>query len=453
MAESTQSFPSHSGQEQHAICSNVTTVLDTNTLAPKDRSTSLVHSQQMRHQDSDDRKLQECTTSTLTQIATERSEDQLLLQVTPKQFLQNLCTKRDKIEAHILSLKNRNTVLTNSAENLKEQISKQYETIRKILNNDEKVSLELIDIEKRVALGKLQKIIKEWTNNLDQINKSIKATQKVLNQEESKVHSNQPQEESKLQSSQATDIKLSDYSYAKKTENEFQAIKIDEIRFQKLSKLIRNISTNIHSQLQRKTFLLEYSPVFLDTASAHKNVLVSKDLTCMSVATESLNVPESPLRFDKVCNVLAAKGLMRGKHYWEVDVKSSAQWCVGIAYGSIDRKGKHKSTKLGRNRQSWCIELKANQLLAWHNDRNVNCNMKPFKLEKVGVYIDYEKGLAAFYNANSMKLIQEFSNITSSLFDRMHHHFTEPIYPAFHLFPFVAGPTCSDKLEICKLEI
>ncbi|XP_060681126.1 uncharacterized protein LOC132815837 isoform X2 [Hemiscyllium ocellatum] len=213
MAESTQSFPSHSGQEQHAICSNVTTVLDTNTLAPKDRSTSLVHSEQIRHQDSDDRKLQECTTSTLTQIATERSEDQLLLQITPKQILQNLCTKRDKIEAHIQSLKNRNTVLTNSAENLKQQISKQYETIRKILNSDEKVSLELIDIEKRVALGKLQKIIKEWTNNLDQINKSIKATQKVLNQEESKVHSNQPQEESKLQSSQATDIKLSDYRY------------------------------------------------------------------------------------------------------------------------------------------------------------------------------------------------------------------------------------------------
>ncbi|XP_048448481.1 uncharacterized protein LOC109932556 [Rhincodon typus] len=206
MAESTQPFPSNPGRQQHATCSNVTTVLDANTCAktPKEKSMSLVNSELIRHQDSGDKKLQESTTSTLTQIAAERSEDQLLLQVTPKQFLHDLYTKRDEVEAHMQSLKNRNTVLTNSAENLKEQISKQYETIRKILNSDEKASLELIDIERRVASGKLQKIIKEWTNNLDQINKSIKATQKVVDHEESKVQSSQPQEESKLQSSQTT---------------------------------------------------------------------------------------------------------------------------------------------------------------------------------------------------------------------------------------------------------
>ncbi|XP_038647397.1 zinc-binding protein A33 isoform X2 [Scyliorhinus canicula] len=449
MAENTRPLPSNLAQQQHAICSNVATELHANTNAskePKERSTAPAHSQQMRHQDSADKKLQESTSSALAQSVAVRRTEPLLLQMTPKQSLHDLCTKRDKAEAHIQSLKSRNNVLTSSAENLKEQISSQYETIHKMLNSDEKATLELIDIEKRVALGKLQKIIKEWTSNLDQIKKSIKATQNVMDPEE-----NQAQDSNTL-SCQATDIKLSAYGYSKKTENEIQAIKIDEVRFQKLSKFIRNISTNLYSQLQRKTFVLEYSPVILDIASAHRNVLVSKDLTSMSVANESLSVPESPLRFDKVYNILAAKGLMRGKHYWEVDIKSSAQWCVGIAYGSIERKGKHKSTKLGRNRQSWCIELKANQLLAWHNDRNVNCSMKPSKLEKVGVYIDYEKGLAAFYDADSMKLIQEFSSITTSLFDRMHHHFTEPIYPAFRLFPFAVGSTYFDKLKICKLE-
>ncbi|GCB78440.1 hypothetical protein scyTo_0015831 [Scyliorhinus torazame] len=452
MAENTRPLPSNLAQQQHATCSNVATELHANTNASKEpkESTAPAHSQQTRHQDSADKKLQESTSSALAQSVAVRRTEPLLLQMTPKQSLHDLCAKRDKAEAHIQSLKSRNNVLTSSAEHLKEQISSQYETIRKVLNSDEKATLELIDIEKRVALGKLQKIIKEWTSNLGQIKKSIKATQKVIDPEESQVQ-NKAQDSNTL-SSQATGIKLTAYGYSKKTDNEIQAIKIDEVKFQKLSKLIRNISTNLYSQLQRKIFLLEYSPVILDIASAHRNVLVSKDLTSMSVANESLSVPESPLRFDKVYNILAAKGLMRGKHYWEVDVKPSAQWCVGIAYGSIERKGKHKSTKLGRNRQSWCIELKANQLLAWHNDRNVNCSMKPSKLEKVGVYIDYEKGLAAFYDADSMKLIQEFSSITTSLFDRMHHHFTEPIYPAFRLFPLAVGSTYSDKLKICKLE-
>ncbi|XP_059502998.1 uncharacterized protein LOC125464772 isoform X2 [Stegostoma tigrinum] len=213
MAERAQPFPSSPGRQQHAICSNVTTVLDANTRAktPNENSKSLVNTELIRYQDSGDKKLQESTTATLTQTATERSEDQPLLQVTPKQFLHDLYTKRDEVEAHVQSLKNRNTVLTKSAENLKEQISKQYEALRKILNSDEKASLELIEIERRVASGKLQKIIKEWTSNLDQINKSIKATQKVVDQEECKVQSCQPQEESKLQSSQTTDIKLSEY--------------------------------------------------------------------------------------------------------------------------------------------------------------------------------------------------------------------------------------------------
>ncbi|XP_059844972.1 zinc-binding protein A33-like isoform X1 [Hypanus sabinus] len=391
------------------------------------------------------------------------SAEQLLPQVPPKQCLLDLYTKRDKVEAHLQSLKSKNTVLTSSAEHIKQQISDQYEAIRKVLNNDERATLELIDNEKRVALGKIQKIIKEWTNNLDEINKSIKMTQMLIDQEEGNLQSSESEGQNQAQSivlqgsqnnqSQATNVKLTEYSYSKKTENEIYAIKIDEAKFQKLSKLIRNISTNLYSQLQRKIFVLEHSPIIFDIASAHKNVLVSKDQTSICVTSEAQSVPESPLRFDKVYNILAAKGLMRGKHYWEVQVNSSTQWSVGIAYGSIERKGKHKSTKLGRNRQSWCIELKANQLLAWHNDRNINCSMKPFKLDKIGVYIDYEKGLAAFYDAVSMKLIQEFSSVTSSLFDRMHHHFTEPIYPAFCLFPTTMIPIYSDKLEICKPDV
>ncbi|XP_032882356.1 zinc-binding protein A33-like [Amblyraja radiata] len=390
--------------------------------------------------------------------------EQLLPQVSPKQCLLDLYTKRDKVEAYLQSLKTRNTVITSSAEHIKQQISDQYETIRKVMNNDEIATMELIDNEKRVALGKIQKIVKEWTNNLDEINQSIKITQKIIDQEESKLQSSEGQEESQIQSrdaqeesqssgSQATDVKPTAFGYSKKTENEIYVIKLDEGKFQKISKFIRNISTNLHSQLQRKIFLLEYSPVIFDIASAHKNVLVSKNQTSVCVTSETLSVPDSPLRFDKVYNILAAKGLMRGKHYWEVQVKSSSQWSVGIAYGSIERKGKHKSTKLGRNRQSWCIELKASQLFAWHNDRNVNCSMKPSKLDKVGVYIDYEKGLAAFYDVDSMRLIQEFSSVTRSIFDRMHHHFTEPIYPAFCLFPIATSPVYSDKLEICKSDI
>ncbi|XP_078401989.1 uncharacterized protein LOC144682935 isoform X2 [Cetorhinus maximus] len=212
MAENAKPLPSNFAHQQHASCSNVTPELDANTQATKvlkEGRMSPVHSQLMRHQDSGDKKLQESMSSALAQNTAERSTEQLLLQMTPKQS-HDLCAKRDKVEAHIQSLKNRNTVLTSSAEHQKEQISGHYERMRKILNSDEKATLELIDVEKRVALGKLQKIIKEWTSNLDQINKSIKATQKVIDQEESQMQ-DQAQEDSKLLSSQATVIKFTEY--------------------------------------------------------------------------------------------------------------------------------------------------------------------------------------------------------------------------------------------------
>lgn len=82
------------------------------------------------------------------------------------------------------------------------------------MNNDEIATMELIDNEKRVALGKIQKIVKEWTNNLDEINQSIKITQKIIDQEESKLQSSEGQEESQIQSRDAQEASQSSGSQA-----------------------------------------------------------------------------------------------------------------------------------------------------------------------------------------------------------------------------------------------
>uniref|UniRef100_H3A1Q5 B30.2/SPRY domain-containing protein n=1 Tax=Latimeria chalumnae TaxID=7897 RepID=H3A1Q5_LATCH len=189
----------------------------------------------------------------------------------------------------------------------------------------------------------------------------------------------------------------------------------------------------------------DHTSVTFDAATAHKNLLISEDQTSLRLTSDPQNVPDNPMRFDKVCSILASRSLSTGKHYMEVDVRACSVWSIGIAYGSMDRKGKLKSTTLGRNRSSWCIEQRDNHLLAWHNDTNISCGKKPSKLQRIGVHVNCERSTVAFYDAESMKLLQEFSRATATLFDRMRHHFTEPVFLAFRLF-FSSSVPFSEKL-------
>lgn len=173
----------------------------------------------------------------------------------------------------------------------------------------------------------------------------------------------------------------------------------------------------------------------------------------MYFTSEPQAAPELPLQFDRVCCALGSVGL-KGKHYWEVDVSCCSAWAVGATYGCIERKGVEKGAKLGRNRHSWCMELREGHLSAWHNDHHVACRVGGRKpLRKVGVLLDYQKGRLSFYDGRNMKLLQEFSAVLTSVFDRMSHQFMEPVFPAFRFFKPDNDQLGPSHMEICDLRL
>uniref|UniRef100_A0A3B5M1G2 B30.2/SPRY domain-containing protein n=1 Tax=Xiphophorus couchianus TaxID=32473 RepID=A0A3B5M1G2_9TELE len=129
----------------------------------------------------------------------------------------------------------------------------------------------------------------------------------------------------------------------------------------------------------------------LDPITAHQRLILSDDSTIVAYGNlHPQPLQDSPRRFDVEVSVLGAEGFISGVHYWEVMVSEKTQWMIGVANETVSRKG---SIQIQPSRGFYCI------------------------LEKVGVFLDYPKGLLIFYNADDMSWLYTYrEKFTSKVF-------------------------------------
>lgn len=157
--------------------------------------------------------------------------------------------------------------------------------------------------------------------------------------------------------------------------------------------------------------------VTLDPDTANPFLIVSEDGKQVTHRDRRRNLPNKPGRFDQVYNIFAKEGYASGKFYYETQVKDKTQWDLGVAKQSINRKG---DIRLSPENGYWTI---------WQRKRNeLTANAGPaVKLcvretpQKVGVFVDYEKGQVSFYDVDSRAHIFSFTRC----------NFTEKLFPFF----------------------
>ncbi|XP_026154868.1 tripartite motif-containing protein 14 [Mastacembelus armatus] len=351
--------------------------------------------------------------------------------------LEELQAERSKTEAHIQSLKKRKADLSRSTEMMKQQVHECFENMRAILKRDEHAVMDSLDLDLKQTRTGLDQVLKNWKQHQDQVAKSISSTQRALTKS--------PAAEEDLKGHPEN---LS----PKKPDASEKEIHLNEERFERLLKTLSSISRNLKVQLQRKTLLLDSSPVVIDRQTCHSQLKLTSEGRAVFFSGSVRPAPEHPLQFDKVCCALGSSPVMAGHSYWEVDVRCCSAWAVGVAYGSLQRKGRDKGAKLGRNRNSWCVELRNRNLSAWHNDRHVACHgVGQTQLGKVGVGVNYNKGQLTFYDADTMVVLHKFSAAMTPVFDRAHHQFTEPLYPAIRFLRPPENQIWPNHLEFCQL--
>ncbi|XP_077426819.1 E3 ubiquitin/ISG15 ligase TRIM25 [Vanacampus margaritifer] len=179
--------------------------------------------------------------------------------------------------------------------------------------------------------------------------------------------------------------------------------------------------------------LLKYGTALtFDPKTAHKRIVLTEGLTRASVSDQAKPATRNdcPECFSVCSQVLASQGFTRGCHYWEVRLTNINLTGIGLAYGSIDRKGPR--SRLGRNAQSWCLEWFNSKLSAWYDSSEivvVNPNPK-----RVGVLLDCDSGSVTFYNVTDR----------AYPFHSFVFPFSEAVYPAFWIF------TSESSISLCK---
>eukprot|EP00063_Salmo_salar_P088619 XP_014063454.1 PREDICTED: E3 ubiquitin-protein ligase TRIM39-like [Salmo salar] len=154
--------------------------------------------------------------------------------------------------------------------------------------------------------------------------------------------------------------------------------------------------------------------VTLDPDTAHPSVIVSEDGKQLRYEDTINNLPGNTKRFARSACVLGKEGFSLGRFYYEVMVKGKTKWTLGVARESVNRKG---VITLTPKNGYWTVWLKNGEYKALAGPA-VPLSLRE-KLQKVGVFVDYEEGQISFYNVEARSHIYSFTGCT----------FTEKLYP------------------------
>ncbi|XP_065272148.1 E3 ubiquitin-protein ligase TRIM7-like [Emys orbicularis] len=143
---------------------------------------------------------------------------------------------------------------------------------------------------------------------------------------------------------------------------------------------------------------LDKANVTLDPDTANPYLTVSADRKSARSGGVWQTLPKNPERFDTVPCVLGCEGFTSGKHTWEVEVEME-KWgvcAVGVARESVSRKG---WISLNPEQGIWAVSCSEDQYQAYMSPGQ-RIPFPPSRApRRIRVYLDYERGQVAFFDA------------------------------------------------------
>ncbi|MCJ8731360.1 hypothetical protein PDJAM_G00198660 [Pangasius djambal] len=145
--------------------------------------------------------------------------------------------------------------------------------------------------------------------------------------------------------------------------------------------------------------------VTLDPDTAHPELILSADGKQVTLGDTRQDLPDTPQRFYYYPCVLGKQSFSSGRFYYEVQVRGKTEWTLGVVRENINRKEWiPRSPKNG----FWTVGLRKENQYWVYDDPDVPLTLRE-RVEKLGVFVDYEEGLVSFYDVKSSSHIYSFT--------------------------------------------
>ncbi|XP_078732841.1 E3 ubiquitin-protein ligase TRIM11-like [Lampetra fluviatilis] len=306
--------------------------------------------------------------------------------------------KRKKAEASVGQMKSTRKDVQDSMVQTKAHISGEFTRMRVTLDEDERAALDRVDMKGRELLSRIEENIAHYEHEISELQAAATRLRTLQEERDSltflQVH-----------------LKETNRRDAQKEEPPSSPSKKD----------IATISALHGAVVNLLAFMYGRSPT-VDPNSAHNYLQISSDLRTVTWTAVSQGRPDHPHRFDCWPQALCSESFSSGQHYWEVEVGGVTGICaVGVAYGTIARKGSDDECSLGENDSSWVLYKDNDSCNVIHGGvwTSVPVRDPP---RRVGCHLHWEAGLLSFYRADSMELLHS-----------VHHSFSQPLYPALYV--------------------
>lgn len=158
----------------------------------------------------------------------------------------------------------------------------------------------------------------------------------------------------------------------------------------------------------------------LDERTAHSSLDLFKKNTGVIYRVLGLDpsqVQDNPERFRDWAVVFGDEKITSGRHYWEVTVKKSQEFRLGVAEALMSR-----DDCVGTNSSSWVFSYAQRRWSAMTKNKIVPVTLVG-KPDRVGILLDYEAGLLGLVDTGNPKILHT-----------IRAQFKGPLCPAFGLW-------------------